>query len=540
MTAACGSPAATVTTIDKITIVDATTAGTLSPTIDLFAGSLAPGTLNESDGQSEIEVEVDGGAGSNTVNVLTGGRSPTVLIGNGDPATSLPGIDLNAAAEAGGRDSEIALSSIETVHVEGASGADTIDARGAAPYTAPLSAVLDAEGAEGPDRLFGGSGPDRFQTDVNIFGGSGIADDTVDGGAGFDSVSYAPFPDPLRLDLAVAGGQATGAAGRDSFVSIESVTGTRAGDRLAGTPGGDTIAAGPGDDVVLGRGATLPGTGNDALDGGDGLDEVSYEEGTAAGVAVTLALQVTQFTGAAGNNRVTGFEALTGTPFDDRLTGDSADNRLRGLAGADQLAGGGGGDELDGGAGDDTLDGGLGPDRFIGGPGTDTVDYSAQVAPLANGVTVDIGDGLANDGLPVGDAPGDDVGADVERVIGTSLGDDLTGAAGPEELVGGAGPDRLEGAAGADRLLGGPGDDLILSRDNTRDAAIAVSFTPYAPATIAHVRQLADRGTPLVVVTDSPFSPLVDEKTLWFEVAEADYEGFRSLSATMAQTGSPL
>lgn len=67
-----------------------------------------------------------------------------------------------------------------------------------------------------------------------------------------------------------------------------------------------------------------------------------------------------------------------------------------------------------------------------------------------------------------------------------------------------------------------------------RDAAIAISFTPYASATLAHAAQVAAQGTPLVVITDSPFSPLVPRNGMWFEVVEADYEGFRLLSATMA------
>lgn len=69
-----------------------------------------------------------------------------------------------------------------------------------------------------------------------------------------------------------------------------------------------------------------------------------------------------------------------------------------------------------------------------------------------------------------------------------------------------------------------------------RDAAIAISFTPYAPTTLAHARQVSEQGTPLVVVTDSPFSPLIPRNGVWFEVVEADYEGFRSLSATLALT----
>jgi DNA-binding MurR/RpiR family transcriptional regulator len=39
---------------------------------------------------------------------------------------------------------------------------------------------------------------------------------------------------------------------------------------------------------------------------------------------------------------------------------------------------------------------------------------------------------------------------------------------------------------------------------------------------------------PIVAITDSSFSPLAQFAEVWFEVAEADFAGFRSLSATMA------
>ncbi|HWJ74435.1 MAG TPA: MurR/RpiR family transcriptional regulator [Kaistia sp.] len=85
-------------------------------------------------------------------------------------------------------------------------------------------------------------------------------------------------------------------------------------------------------------------------------------------------------------------------------------------------------------------------------------------------------------------------------------------------------------------LVGSPqGTDAeILSFAGPRDAAIAISFTPYASATLAHARQVGEQSVPLVVITDSPFSPLIPKVGTWFEVVEADYEGFRPLSATMA------
>ncbi len=67
-----------------------------------------------------------------------------------------------------------------------------------------------------------------------------------------------------------------------------------------------------------------------------------------------------------------------------------------------------------------------------------------------------------------------------------------------------------------------------------RDAAIAISFSPYASATVDEARAIARLGVPVVAITDSAFSPLAQVAKVWFEVAEADFGGFRSLSATMA------
>ena len=38
---------------------------------------------------------------------------------------------------------------------------------------------------------------------------------------------------------------------------------------------------------------------------------------------------------------------------------------------------------------------------------------------------------------------------------------------------------------------------------------------------------------PVIAITDSPFSPLAPSATVQFEIVEADYSGFRSLSATL-------
>ena len=89
-------------------------------------------------------------------------------------------------------------------------------------------------------------------------------------------------------------------------------------------------------------------------------------------------------------------------------------------------------------------------------------------------------------------------------------------------------------------LAGAPNgtDRETLSFAGPHDAALAVGFTPYAPVTIDLVRQIERQNTPLVAISDNPFSPLVLNTKVWFEVVEGDFEGFRSLASTMTLAGA--
>ncbi|MBB4443838.1 MurR/RpiR family transcriptional regulator [Rhizobium leguminosarum] len=79
-------------------------------------------------------------------------------------------------------------------------------------------------------------------------------------------------------------------------------------------------------------------------------------------------------------------------------------------------------------------------------------------------------------------------------------------------------------------------DPEMVQFASPKDAAIAASFSPYAADSLSQSQELADRGVPVIAITDSAFSPLAACATHWFEVAEADFAGFRSLSASMALT----
>lgn len=86
------------------------------------------------------------------------------------------------------------------------------------------------------------------------------------------------------------------------------------------------------------------------------------------------------------------------------------------------------------------------------------------------------------------------------------------------------------------RIIGSPNgiDPEIAALVTPRDAAVAISFSPYAADTVGQAQTMAENGVPLVAITDSPFSPLVSSAREWIEIAEADYVGFRSLAASMA------
>lgn len=205
-------------------------------------------------------------------------------------------------------------------------------------------------GTNGSNTLTGTDANDAIQglggTDL-LQGGAG--DDRLDGGLGDDTASYAAAPGGVTVSLAVSGPQDTGAAGRDTLLSIERLLGSGHGDRLWGDDGANRLDCGGGDDTIEGGGGddTLLG----GLNGSQG-DTLSYAAAS-GGVTVSLALTTAQVTGAAGTDVISGFEHLVGGAGHDRLTGSSLANRL------------------DGGAGDDTLRGGLGSDTLTGGAGAD-------------------------------------------------------------------------------------------------------------------------------------------------------------------------
>ncbi|WP_282187867.1 calcium-binding protein, partial [Azospirillum sp. TSO22-1] len=318
-------------------------------------------------------------------------------------------------------------------------GSDGDDLQGeAADAAATGAAPAGGDGAEPGGLLAAILQPAVAPSRDELFLGSAGAD-TINGGGGTDTVSYADSDAAVSVDLETGIGRGGHAEG-DRLSGIENLTGSRFDDALTGNAaanvldggaGNDTLSGGAGDDRLVG------GAGADVLDGGVGVDTASYA-GSRAGVTVDLGAG-TGTGGDAEGDRLSGIENLVGSRHADALTGDGGANRLDGGAGNDTLSGGGGADTLLGGAGDDVIVADS-TDRIDGGAGTDRVVFTD-----AGGVRLDV------------------AGVAAEQVVGTDQADRLWASGGHVGVMdGGGGDDQIGGGWSADRLSGGAGDDLLL------------------------------------------------------------------------------
>ncbi|WP_439613216.1 beta strand repeat-containing protein [Reyranella sp.] len=417
------------------------------------------------------------GTGNDIANTITGGASGDMLSGLGanDTLVGLDGDDLLI----GGLGADL---------LNGGAGGDYASYRNA---TAALTVSLaDPSANTGEalgdtfisiERIEGSAFDDILTgdaTDNTLRGGLGA--DTLNGGAGRDTASYFYATTGLTVSLAVPGNN-TGEAIGDTYVSMESISGSAFDDILTGDAG---------DNFFFGNG------GADQLDGGAGFDYASYRNATAA---VTAFLDDTiHNTGEAEGDTYISIEGLSGSNFNDTLVGDAANNWLEGGLGFDILNGGAGvdwaayfnatsgvrasllepwtntgeaadaytsieglggsrfDDILIGDGFDNYLRGGLGADYLDGGNGFDFAEYQ--------NATVGVTASLANSAVNAGEAAGDTY-VNLEGIIGTSSDDILIGNSLDNNW--------LIGLGGADYLDGGIGNNDFAAYSNAATAVTA-------------------------------------------------------------------
>jgi Ca2+-binding RTX toxin-like protein len=388
-------------------------------------------------------------------------------------------------------------------------------------------------GGLGNDRLYGGAGND-FLSEASGDNGP-FGDDLYDGGEGTDRVSlFTAFGPGVTVDLRVTAAQNTGSMGTDTFIGIEHITSNYGDDTLIGNDAANWFWTFSGTDNLSGNGGNdyfTVGAGDKFADGGEGIDTIDIFDTafvptyTAAGIAVSLALQgAAQATGV-GNWTLTNIENLGGSFGADRLTGDANANILAGAEGDDTLLGGdgndilsgdgafdidangaptffdnptvpewafgndileggAGNDTLNGGDGDDTLRGGVGNDLLRGGAGNDFLsEASGDNGPFGDDV-YDGGEGNDRVSLFTAFGPGVTVDLRLETAQNTgSMGTDtfigiehITANYGDDTLIGNEAGNWFWTFSGTDNLSGNGGNDYFTvgAGDKIADGGIGV------------------------------------------------------------------
>ena len=233
-------------------------------------------------------------------------------------------------------------------------------------------------------------------------------------------------------------------------------------DKIQAGLGADLLDGGDGDDIFV-TAATRDGA--DIFLGGLGTDLVDYSARTAnltVTIAPSSAINADDGEPTEGDDVTSSVESVTGGSGNDKLVGSTSANVLTGGAGTDTLNGGPAGtctadlDRLVGGDGNDIFEMNASndcADEVVGGLGADLVDYRDRNVALSISQ-----DAVANDGET---NERDNIGSDVEVIVGGQAADTITGGLLSVKLFGCAGDDIIKGSAADDDLAGGPGNDIL-------------------------------------------------------------------------------
>jgi Ca2+-binding RTX toxin-like protein len=256
----------------------------------------------------------------------------------------------------------------------------------------------------------------------DIYAPSDHTGDILDGGEGFDTLTFQAAGAGVAVDLSQGRGTAGIAAG-DTYTSFEKVIGSRFNDTLTGGVGANVLQGGAGNDAYI-----IKDAANVIVEAAGGGTDTVYTS-----VSDTLASYVE-------NLYATGSAAIT-------LTGNTLNNKLVGNGAANLL---------NGGSGNDTLSGGGGGDRMYGGTGNDIyyVDSAYdRVAETSSGGTMDI----------VYTSVSHTMASYVEKLYASGSGAlTLTGSSQANTIKGNAGANKINGGLGNDTLYGGAGKDTFV------------------------------------------------------------------------------
>ncbi|WP_298241353.1 VCBS domain-containing protein [uncultured Bradyrhizobium sp.] len=220
----------------------------------------------------------------------------------------------------------------------------------------------------------------------------GLAGNDTITGNGNTRIIYSSATDAVTVNLQA--GTATGGSsiGTDTYVGVNSATGSNLNDVYDATGFTGVTSAGSFGTFNLFEGLL----GNDTITG-NGNTRVSYSQASGGGVSVDLSTGIVS--GAAGADVITGgVNSVQGSNQADLLVGGSNNEFFFGGGAGDTINAGGGNDGITGQGGDDTIDGGAGTDMaiFTGTQSQYTVTTSGTIQVQDNVSNRDGTDTLSN------------------------------------------------------------------------------------------------------------------------------------------------
>src|SRR6266581_4014316 len=388
---------------------------------DVLNGGLGVDTASYATATAAVTVnlglttaQITGGAGTDTLTTvenLIGSNFNDTLTGDGNANVLEGGAGDDVMDGGAGVDIASYASAVLSVTVNlGLAGPQNTGGYG----LDTLISIENLNGSEHDDILTGNAGNNFiFAGGGNDLLDGGLGNDTLNGGAGIDTASYASASGAIVANLAT--GLATGAAGADTLLAIENLTGSAFNDTLTGDGNANVLDG---------------GAGNDTLDGGAGADTLIGGAGNDTFVRDGIGLDVVVEAANGGVDTV-----LSSSGY---VLAANVENLI--LTGVANVVGGGN-------ALDNTIMCNAGDNLLAGGAGVDTVSY----ANAANAVTVSLAiQGTTSPQNTFG--AGTDTLVDFENLTGSNLNDTLTGDAGANTIIGGLGNDAMDGAAGVDTV----------------------------------------------------------------------------------------
>jgi hypothetical protein len=305
---------------------------------DVIDGGMGEDTILAGDGNDIVYADDEGVASTEAETVIPGAanlRRPQgddyVDAGAGDDIVYGRG---GADTLVGGAGADQLFGETGNDLLEGGSGADLLDGGEGSDTASYARAVAGLTvSLANPAANTGDAVGDTFSSIENL-AGSAFAD-TLDGGAGMDSASYAHSDYAVEVDIA-AGTAMTripqAGAGelveQDTLVSIEGVIGSRFDDKLIGVTG--NVDAGAGNDtieIVNDDARVNAGLGAAArIEGGEGFDTLSFEHWAhGGGVSIVLLDDEAKeadgrFVGIVGSEGAAVPEAVGGNSYSVRRT----------------------------------------------------------------------------------------------------------------------------------------------------------------------------------------------------------------------------